>query len=604
MPPSRAIALFQPNPDFLQYAGSTKDVCVTHPGYYTFRHTTNILNAHSIEGNHQADYLVLNSSQFQDFREDARHVGEFLPSIVISTKFTEPDFISHYGNITIPTIELPLDARSIQSPTPLVFARHISPGPFFKEYNGDFCHFYNRALPTLRFSDLINMSEDNIVNLPDIIGPNIPDTIMPSADPHLQYPHFPKSTNDLDKFHADAKAKIPAILITPAPSPLRITLTVPPNSPNLPILKPKDEPMPGPAIYNPLTARALSSQTDKDEMKNAGLIEGWIEILKEDPPVKEVEGFGSDEEDADMDNKGSVSESATLMDDDMDTSSDLSDERLSHLAHDLANPHSRRTMLQLVPALIFNHTLNSLDKEDEDNNFLPRNTPVTFGLTCDKLQYDPLPFMGKYDTQLVRHLMCACQFLAGAMATQSTRELGLELANFHMARPSSIFHYDTSEYPKHVPADALTFTHAFHGTLTPAQSQESMLKLIFIIIVDGVCCIPANVNRATFFLQLCPSLNPLFTLEEAAALRTASGIFRFYGYFQLANTLADTLTDLLALSLPDEDVVHTLLQNYSLNDLCGTGVTPTTSSNYLLTIAESEHEQCFNTKHIGPYLLE
>jgi hypothetical protein len=290
--------------------------------------------------------------------------------------------------------------------------------------------------------------------------------------------------------------------------------------------------------------------------------------------------------------------------------------RLAHLAHDLADPLSRRVMPQLVPALTFNHAQDALEEQDEKFDLTPRNTPVAFGLTYDKLQYDPLPFTGEYDEQLVNRLIRACQTLAGAMAQQGTRELGLELASFHTTRPSSIFHYNATDYAKHVPrgnsrlytrllelkdmrTSACTILHLVHATLTPVQSQECMLKDIFIIVVDGVRCIPATVNRATFFLQLCPSSNPLFTLEETAALRTASGMFRFYSSFQLA----DTIDDLLELSLPDEDTVHELLQNYSLDELRGTGVKPNIRVNALLHCAESQQELCFNTKREGPYYV-
>ncbi|KAG1735825.1 hypothetical protein EDB19DRAFT_1910554 [Suillus lakei] len=203
------------------------------------------------------------------------------------------------------------------------------------------------------------------------------------------------------------------------------------------------------------------------------------------------------------------------------------------------------------------------------------------------------------------------------MAAQTTWELGLELASFHIACPSSVFHYDTIDYPKFVPCGctrlhtrmfelqnmrttARTILQLIHTTLTPAQSHETLLDQIFIIVVDGVRCIPATVNRATFFLQLCPSSNPLFTLEETATIRTAAGIFRFYRKFQLA----DTLDDLLELSLPDEDVVHDLLQNHLLDDLCGTSVVPSVSTNHILKLAEAQHECCFNTKRVGPCVLE
>jgi hypothetical protein len=54
-------------------------------------------------------------------------------------------------------------------------------------------------------------------------------------------------------------------------------------------------------------------------------------------------------------------------------------------------------MPQLVPALVFNHAQDALEEQDEGKDLTCRNTPIAFGLTIDKLQYDPLPFAGEYD---------------------------------------------------------------------------------------------------------------------------------------------------------------------------------------------------------------
>jgi len=70
---------------------------------------------------------------------------------------------------------------------------------------------------------------------------------------------------------------------------------------------------------------------------------------------------------------------------------------LTQLAHDLTDPLTRRVMPQLVPALVFNHAQDALEEQDEGKDLTCRNTPIAFGLTIDKLQYDPLPFAGEYD---------------------------------------------------------------------------------------------------------------------------------------------------------------------------------------------------------------
>ncbi|KAG1803865.1 uncharacterized protein HD556DRAFT_1303853 [Suillus plorans] len=601
MPPSRSITLFQPNPEISDYAGTTHSVRFTHPGHHAFRHTANVLNAHSIDGNHHADYLVFNSSQYKDLRDDARHVGEFLPSIVISAKFAKPELISQYGNINIPAIELPLEARSIRSPTPMAFARCITSGPFLPDYDIEFRKFYNKTipLPTISFEDLAHMTASDIDNLPDIPDPKRPD---PTFDPRIQRSLLLRPAQDTkDTFSATMEFKRSEVRLKKeeeTDDEAAVRRKVPPTPP------------PSPAAV---------SQAPALKPVSLPIAEGWTNIMKDTSGGDtDAEGIPDDEDSSEE----SISTNSSSMSDGEDDTLTLPSQtlvyrRLSHLAQDLANPQSRRTMPALIPSLKFNRTLDALDEVDESEDILPRNTPVAFGLTTDKLQYDPLPFAGLYDARLVIRLISACQFLAKAMADQATRELGLELAGFHIARPSSIFHNDTPDYSKAVPrgrtrlhthmyelqnmrASACTILQLTHATLTPIQSQESLLSLIFIIVVDGVRCIPANVNRAAFFLQACPSSNPLFTIDEAATLRTTSGIFRFYSYFQLA----DTIDDLLALSLPDEDVVHQLLQNYSLDDLRGTGVKPNISSNYLLCVAESQAQRCFNTQRVGPYILE
>jgi hypothetical protein len=118
-------------------------------------------------------------------------------------------------------------------------------------------------------------------------------------------------------------------------------------------------------------------------------------------------------------------------------------------------------------------------------------------------------------------------------------------------------------------------------------------------VVDGVCCIPTSMTHTTFFLQLCPTVNPLFSYEEVAFLRSAAGLFCFFGYF----TLADAIDNLLQHPLPDEDVIFTLLQQYLLDDLRGTGVTPIRNINAVLTAVESKLKCDTNVTRAGPHFL-
>jgi hypothetical protein len=137
MAPVCTITLFQPNPLMAEYASSSVEQPIFNPGHHAYRHTANVPHSHSINGNHEADFLVLNRSQFKDLHSEAKHVIDFVPSIVVYTMFAMPNVISKCGNIIIPMFELPIDGRQICSPTPLAFAKRLDPGPFFKNYDDD-----------------------------------------------------------------------------------------------------------------------------------------------------------------------------------------------------------------------------------------------------------------------------------------------------------------------------------------------------------------------------------------------------------------------------------------------------------------------------------
>ncbi|KAG2738157.1 hypothetical protein P692DRAFT_20882849 [Suillus brevipes Sb2] len=268
---------------------------------------------------------------------------------------------------------------------------------------------------------------------------------------------------------------------------------------------------------------------------------------------------------------------------------------IRNLTQDIADPWSRKSMPQLLPSLLFTRNHESLQEMDEDH--FNRASPTPFGARYCDLTYEPLPFHGVYDHLSTQRLISVCRFLASSMTAQSVRELGVEGAALQTTRPSTIYHYGTSSYETHVPCRSSRL----HSRIYELEdrSQDCMQDQILLIVVDGVRCIPASVTRATFFMQLCPAANPLFSYEEVAFLRSAAGLFRFFGYF----TLADAIDDLLQCPLPDEDMIFNLLQNYLLDDLHSTGVAPLCSINYLLTAAESKLEHNANTTCTGPHFL-
>ncbi|KIK31918.1 hypothetical protein CY34DRAFT_19447 [Suillus luteus UH-Slu-Lm8-n1] len=623
-----------------EYAGSSDKQVFSNPGHHAYRHTANIPHTHSINGNHEADFLALNGSQYKNLHIEAHHVVDFVPSIVIFAKFAVPDVISQFGSVTLPTFELPIDGRQIRSPTPLAFAKRLNPGPFFKNYDTDVKRGLGRLnipLPTIDFDDLVHMSDGDILSIPGPIKieKEAPRTYELKASSHSlsHIVDFRNETTTRRSLERDGKEgkileeerdyeehrkRVTQGTTLPTPSSVR--------PPYFFSAAPHNSPVQTPSVSDG------SAQSETKLFHQALIIQTWLAAFEQNTPAAArlttlapcpEEEFSDDE----LLNDSDISSSCA---DDEET--DLAVlklpkvkppavdtthmQHIKKLAEDIADPWSRKTMPQLIPSLLFTRTHDSLQEPDDDDDFFDYVTPSPFGIKSCDFTYEPLPFHGTFDHLTSQRLTALCKFLNSAMAAQSARELGLEEAALHTTRPSAIYHYGTSTYEDHVPrgssrlhsriyelknmrTTARSILQLTHATLTPAQSQECMQEQIVLIVVDGVRCIPASVTRATFFLQLCPAANPLFSHEEVAFLRSAAGLFRFFSYF----TLADAIDDLLQRPLPDEDVIFTLLQNYLLDDLRGTGVAPLCSINYLLTTAESKLEHNTNITRTGPHFL-
>ncbi|KAG2079507.1 uncharacterized protein F5147DRAFT_785013 [Suillus discolor] len=626
MPPTHSITLFQPNPAIADYAGPTVKQSIENPGHHAFRHTANIQNTHSVNGNHEADYLVLNGSQFADLQGTARNVVDFVPNLVVHAHFAAQDVISQCGNVLIPAFELPIDARQIRSPTPLAFARRLTSGPFFETYGADVKRHMRQStipLPIVDFDDFTHMSPEDIFHMPGLSDPHslaVPpsatnyDLKMP-AHVASKFMDFHEETLSRRTSERDAEEK--DLLTTDDYDKRRKSGSVEhvlPTPPKTPAKAPAGDVPSQDALFH-----------------QALIVKTWLVALEKSSTTLAHSGrdahvaddVSSDGELVDMSETSSScaddEESLAPIPNSTRPSSRIVQLHLSHirkLAEDIADPWTRKFIPQLIPSLIFTRTTDALEEPD-DNGLFDKLTPSPFGLRQCELTYETLPFHGHYDHSSVHRLTTLTRFLTGIMASQSVRELGIEQAAFHTTRPSAIYHYDTSTYNLHVPrgtsrlhtrmyelknmrTTARNIIQLTHATLTPFQSQECSQEQLLLIVVDGVRCIPASVNRATFFHQLCPSANPLFAYEEVAYLRSAAGLFRFFGYF----VLADAIDDLLQRSVPDEDIIFILLQNYLLDDLRGTNVVPTTSTKFILSLAEAKYDRDYDAKRVGPYYLE
>ena len=87
---------------------------------------------HAASSNFLADYLALNSTQFATLQHEISGTdNEFHLTYILPTQLPIPGTEPDKARITLPTVTLPNDARSIQSPVSYaVFMRYEYPGPF------------------------------------------------------------------------------------------------------------------------------------------------------------------------------------------------------------------------------------------------------------------------------------------------------------------------------------------------------------------------------------------------------------------------------------------------------------------------------------------
>ncbi|KIJ06603.1 hypothetical protein PAXINDRAFT_20210 [Paxillus involutus ATCC 200175] len=212
----------------------------------------------------------------------------------------------------------------------------------------------------------------------------------------------------------------------------------------------------------------------------------------------------------------------------------------------------------------------------------------------------PLPFTGSYNYANVKSALACAEHIDEELDMLNYCDLGTCVAADQLQkRPPSIYYCQEDSYTLHVPRGHIPFKdlysdyrrirrlhtdllQATHAVLTPQQSLECQQETIYAILVEGTLNTPVRLIRSAFYQQCAPAANPFFTNDEIAYLRTAVGFLRFYFETSLANTIDLVLQRTVA----DEDVVHSLLLDFHLDDLAGTCRTPAGRLESVLAIAE------------------
>ncbi|KAG1868221.1 hypothetical protein C8R48DRAFT_671655 [Suillus tomentosus] len=242
------------------------------------------------------------------------------------------------------------------------------------------------------------------------------------------------------------------------------------------------------------------------------------------------------------------------------------------------------------------------------------NVPEPFrGVHCGRDYRIALPFNGLFRPPSVHALNLTAALICSELDAHNSHEAGPEQAKFLAARPPTIYHYNKPNYPGAVVRGQsrlesryyewrnlrrlhLELLTAVHATLTPEQSKDCNETDVCLILIEDDKALPAWVNCAAFLLQTSPFCNPFVTRHESAYLRSAAGYFRFYGYEHTSNMI----DRVLQLTVPDEDVVHILLQELLLDNLFRTNIKPHSSLGSILALHERKHRQDFVMFRPGP----
>ncbi|KAN0087818.1 hypothetical protein V8E55_006439, partial [Tylopilus felleus] len=237
------------------------------------------------------------------------------------------------------------------------------------------------------------------------------------------------------------------------------------------------------------------------------------------------------------------------------------------------------TCLDMIPFI--NGKFNGRERYAGNNEYTTQLLPP---LEYSK-EFTPIPFSGKFPTAYIAsaHLFAITtakelkkyqHHVCDTDGIPCSQQLTRFPPNIYFARQ---FSYELHVYCLNADYQELVpqlhercrllceLKQAVHAALSPQQAVECWNDTVTAYLVHGNTITQAILPQGEYFQQVAPSSNSLLTIEEAGALRTAAGIFYFYGQTNLA-TLLD---EILQTPLPDEDFITTELTYGYLDDRSG-----------------------------------
>jgi hypothetical protein len=558
--------------------------------------STQLVRSHDATGNEHADYLVLNAVQFGYLRNEVRaNDGHFILYQVIETPLTPSRGNPTPNSACLPVCPLPDVAWQIKSPTPLAFTARATSGPF---------------LPSLLPSPPSHPSSNTVhPSSPPPEGRT--SVLLQGASPVLK-----SSTVDPRILsHQIIKSPKLSTILSDELSDFALT--------NLP------------SILSDPTDQLGGKHVLATELLGASALAFvYNELANNAPPSPQV-ALGHDDFDLVI---SSRSPSPSIMSDvssfwdlpRLPTSPPPSLMTTPALTPDSSRSNSPRLFYPsppLTPDSIHVPPYHGLSREIFGDDVELTQAPARFGLLYyhndafdgrralltppmqpspfsapHSLSYSepPLPFTGTYKYANVKHALACAETIDEELEALNYCDLGACIAvDQLLKRPPSIYYCQEDSYALHVPRGHIPFKtlypdyrrirrlhtdllQATHAVLTPQQSLECQQETIYAILVEGTLNTPVRLIRSAFYQQCAPAANPFFTNNEIAYLRTAVGFLRFYFETSLANAIDLVLQRTVA----DEDVVHSLLLDFHLDNLAGTCRTPAGRLESVLAIAE------------------
>ncbi|KAG1876939.1 hypothetical protein C8R48DRAFT_768506 [Suillus tomentosus] len=600
--------------------------------FQTLREIADFPGAHTLFGNHVADYIVLNSLQYQAYGHRVTHATPYQLLYSICSHFSLHAGHSHDRHLPIGSPILPNDAREIRSPCLVAFGRHNEAGALLLHYQS--------VLPAhLNMSSSPPLFECNFRDLGRAVA-QLRATLDAHNAAHME--SAPPSTNILGPFCMpltvgqaavdNTTTDLPLVQVANgnlSPSPPQSQSPSPSPSPSSPpflhrgerwYIRPDSALMDFPAggSQSVTTPTLLLKQEEEDPIMDQPMSSPLFlpspsttaltldnspdvssPLFFEYPSSESCTDYSSDDDDLFDEEPVLVSPPSTTIDNlcELLVANDIK-ECVGH------------SMPSLVCAFSFDAVSNSMIAD------LPTyhtDIPHPYrGLHCGCDYRPTIPFNGTYRASFVRTALVSAANVAAKIMDHNVQQVGSERTRFLLMHPPGIYHYNHSDYPARVMRSPtrlwsryfawrqLRRLHAklieeIYCILTPDQAKDCNEPDVCIILVERDCALPAWVNRASFLLQHAPFANPFLTRNESAFLRSASSYLRFYGYDESSRAI----DNILQMTVPDEDIVGILLQELFLDELFGTRVKAEESLGKIFAIHERKHRQDFGIQRPG-----